>query len=74
MRGLLQRLATVCRDCRKANGQTQIQVATEARVSHTTISRFERVEGWPKHLEEVIEGYAVVCDTDAAELWRRAIE
>lgn len=69
---MLAQLASVALDARRAAGRTQLDIATTAGVSHTTISRFERAQSWPLDPDRIVEAYADECGVDAAELWRAA--
>lgn len=74
MRGLLEKLAAVCRETRRESGRTQIEIATAVGVGHVTVSRFERAVRWPREIEALVEAYADASGVTARELWLRAIE
>lgn len=71
---MLQQLARVVREARLAAGLRQLDVATTAKVSHETISRLERAEGWPLEADRIISAYEQECGLEAGELWKRAAE
>lgn len=69
---MLVALAAVARDARVAADLTQLDIATTAGVSHATISRFERAEGWPLEVDRVISAYEKELGLPTGELWKRA--
>jgi len=71
---VLDALASVARDARVAADLTQLDIATAAKVSHATISRFERAEGWPQDVGAIIDAYETECGLRPGTLWKLAAE
>ena len=70
---MLAALALVCRQAREEAGLTQLDIATPAGVSHETISRFERGDGWPQGVGRIIRIYEAECGLEPFTLWARAV-
>lgn len=70
---MLHALAAVVRDARVAAELTQLDIATEAKVGHATISRLERSESWPLDPDRIVAAYEKECGLPEGELWRRAV-
>lgn len=69
---MLQALARVAREARLAAALRQLDIATAAGVSHETVSRLERAEGWPLEADRLIDAYEGECGLRRGELWLRA--
>jgi transcriptional regulator with XRE-family HTH domain len=69
---MLQQLARVAKEARLASGLRQLDIATAAGVTHETISRLERGDGWPLEPERIISAYEEECGLSEGELWKRA--
>lgn len=77
---LLDFLADVCKEIRgplakagefEARGGS---VAYNARVERTTVYRFEKAEGWPHKLDNLIAVYAVLGEREQPAIWEEAID
>ena len=66
-------LGRVCRHAREHAGIRAIDIATAAGVSEAAVSRFERGEGWPRRVDDIVATYERECGLPPRELWRRAI-
>lgn len=69
---MLDALAAVAREARTAAGLTQLDIATAAKVDHTTISRLERAKSWPLEADRIVSCYEKECGLSEGELWKRA--
>lgn len=68
------RLGQTCRRARRAAGVRQIDIASAAGVSHTTISHFEQGRWWHRQTDEIVNAYAELCATTPEALWRAALD
>jgi hypothetical protein len=74
---LLVAIARVCRREREAAHIKQVRVAAEVDVDQSTLARFERAGGWPRHPKSVgvyVRAYAKELDLDPAEILHKAVE
>lgn len=71
---LLAHLGAAARTAREHAGLRQIDIATAADLSHTTVSSFETARAWPIDPERLIDIYARECGVRASDLWRAAID
>lgn len=71
---MLHHLGHVCRHAREGAGIRQIDIATRAGTTHSSISRFERGDLWPRNPDAWITAYAIELGVDAIDLWRAAVE
>lgn len=73
-RTLLSHLGRLAREARERVGVRQIDIATTAGVSHTTVSKFERAQAWPPDPERLLAAYEAETGVPARKLWRAAID
>lgn len=68
------RLGGACRALRVQRGLSALDIATAAQVNESTISRFERGDGWRRETDRIVAAYAELLEVPADELWRAAFE
>lgn len=71
---MAQYLGHAARSVRVAAGLTLLDVALQAEVAQSTLSRFERGDVWSPYVSELIESYARLCGVTAASIWRAALD
>jgi transcriptional regulator with XRE-family HTH domain len=67
-------LGETCRRARQDAGVRSIDIATTARVSEATISKFEHGVGWRRETDAIVAAYEHECGLPERALWRRAVE
>ena len=70
---MLQHLGSVARQARLHADLRQIDIATTARMSHATVSRFETGQAWPQDPDRLIAAYAEETSSSAVSFWARAL-
>jgi transcriptional regulator with XRE-family HTH domain len=65
-------LAVICRAARKSAGTSVASIAAKAKVSSSTIHKFEQGRTWPRRVEAIVEAYTVVSGEEAHVLWKEA--
>ena len=70
---MLPQLAKAARCARKDAGATTAEVAHEANVDPTTVTRFELASAWPRDPDAMIAAYARAADRTPKEIWRDAL-
>jgi DNA-binding XRE family transcriptional regulator len=69
---MIRALAVICWGARKSAGASVATIAATAKVSSSTIHKFEQGRTWPRRVEAIVAAYTMVSGEKAHVLWMEA--